>query len=61
MPVSVIFVEFTKAAGRADCGGTGAGAGLYGRGAPWGAAGTGAVGVAGACGTAGAAGLAGCS
>ena len=61
MPVSDIGVKFSRAAGRADCEGTGAGAGLYGGGAPWGAAGTGVAGAAGAAGAAEPAGLAGCS
>ena len=61
MPISDIGVKFSRAAGRADCEGTGAGEGLYGGGAPWGAAGTGAAGAAGAAGATGAAGLAGCS
>ena len=61
MPVSDIGVKFSRAAGRADCEGTGAGAGLYGGGAPWGAAGTGVAGAAGTAGAAEPAGLAGCS
>ena len=61
MPVSDIGVKPSRAAGRDDCEGTGFGAGLYGGGAPWGAAGTGVLGAAGAAGAADPAGLAGCS
>ena len=47
MPVSAIGVKFSRAAGRADCEGTGVGAALYGGGAPCGTAGTGVAGAAG--------------
>jgi hypothetical protein len=59
MPVSDIGVKFSRAAGRADCEGTGVGAGLYGGGALWGTAGTGVAGATGAAGAVDPAGLAG--